>query len=313
AENPAKRFMPQSGRVDWIEYAPHSTRVDTGVAAGNEITPFYDPMISKIIEYGEDRTAALKRLKRTLDHTHVGPLTTNIGMLRALCRHARWCERPVDTEFLERSIDELEPPRMDASTALLAAAFWLADTRRNRHPGASPWALLNGFRLNADPRQQILLELDGEQHLAIIEGTAGQRRIILDDVSLTADGHRSADHTLSLNRAGLTHLVKVREAGDRLYLLADGEEAVVTVLERARRSAAGDALEDRLIAPMPGKIVSVMVKAGDAVRKGQALLVLEAMKMEHTINAPQNGTVLDVRFGPGEQVTDGDLLIELGE
>ena len=328
AENPRKRFLPQVGQVAWLDHHHPPERIDSGISPGDEVTPFYDPMIAKIIESGADRATAIRKLKRTLDATQVGPLVTNIELLRALCRNARWCEKPVDTTWLEREIDQIEPLLLDVNLALAAATAHQL-TRQAPDVGASPWRSLRGFRVNQDPVERFELAIDGEIHSIDTRVLSGERsdgaeldiQMQLNDESraLKCQSQTAQRLALEFNQQRYSVFVRAQAAHadnetgtiEHLHILIEGREAVVDVLARARRTAGASATDNKLIAPMPGKLVAVLTEKGASVRKGQALLVLEAMKMEHTISAPHDGQVAALRFAVGDQVDEGDLLVQL--
>jgi 3-methylcrotonyl-CoA carboxylase alpha subunit len=269
AENPATGFLPSIGPLEHLQF-PDTLRVDTGVEEGGEVSPFYDPMIAKLIGHGDTRAAALAKLRDGIDGTEVWPVKTNAGLLGRLLDLDAFGEGDVDTGLIAREMDALvTPPEPDAGELAEAAARLAAS------PGEAPFSAALGFRLNARPRAQARL---------------------LDDT-------------------GKLHVVTMDEVDDadpasQVLAFADGF-ARRYVLEQTRGSAAGAAGDGTILSPMPGRIIAVDVAAGDAVTKGQKLVTLEAMKMEHSLTAPFDGLVTDLNAIVGGQVSEGSLLVRL--
>jgi 3-methylcrotonyl-CoA carboxylase alpha subunit len=269
AENPATGFLPSIGPLEHLQF-PDTLRVDTGVEEGGEVSPFYDPMIAKLIGHGDTRAAALAKLRDGIDGTEVWPVKTNAGLLGRLLDLDAFGEGDVDTGLIAREMDALvTPPEPDAGELAEAAARLAAS------PGEAPFSAALGFRLNARPRAQARL---------------------LDDT-------------------GKLHVVTMDEVDDadpasQVLAFADGF-ARRYVLEQTRGSAAGAAGDGTILSPMPGRIIAVDVAAGDAVTKGQKLVTLEAMKMEHSLTAPFDGMVTELNAIVGGQVSEGSLLVRL--
>ena len=269
AENPATGFLPSIGPLEHLQF-PDTLRVDTGVEEGGEVSPFYDPMIAKLIGHGDTRAAAIAKLRDGIDGTEVWPVKTNAGLLGRLLDLDAFGDGDVDTGLIAREMDVLvTPPEPDAGELAEAAARLAAS------PGEAPFSAALGFRLNARPRAQARL---------------------LDDT-------------------GKLHVVTMDEVNDadpasQVLAFADGF-ARRYVLEQTRGSAAGAAGDGTILSPMPGRIIAVDVAAGDAVTKGQKLVTLEAMKMEHSLTAPFDGMVTELNAMVGGQVSEGSLLVRL--
>ncbi|MBV9861736.1 MAG: acetyl-CoA carboxylase biotin carboxylase subunit [Alphaproteobacteria bacterium] len=326
AENPERGFLPATGRLHRLRLpSPEVARVDTGVREGDTVTPFYDPLIAKIVVHGEDRAAALARLSRALaDSAVLGP-ATNLAFLGRVAANPEFRAGAVDTGFIERQrpalLPEAEPP---PDPALAAAALHVlqrratatAETARLGTDRFSPWAASDGWRLNrvAAPQSLLLRCGDGEWRIEAtpagdvwelvwqsdngeIRHFAGLRPRPDDRCRLRLDGH------------------------DVTAVLLDDEGAlVVAITAESWRFNEGDPLAPpaaaenaigRLSAPMPGRVVQRLAEPGDAVRRGQPVMVIEAMKMEHTIAAPRDGVVATVRFAVGDLVEEGAELIAL--
>jgi 3-methylcrotonyl-CoA carboxylase alpha subunit len=272
AENPATGFLPSIGRLDHFHLpAPgNGVRIDSGVEQGGEISPFYDPMIAKIIVHAETRTAAAAKLAAACAQVQVWPVRTNAGFLVRCAREPDFVAGHVDTGFIaahDATLLDRTP-----SPAVLAAAGEAMIVA-----GPAPWAA-SGFRLNGAPARTVLVDIDGARR----------------DARLVGDTF------------GVTTLPRHDDA----ILFANGEAYLVAkpTSRGLGETAAGDG---RIVAPMPGRVVSVHVAEGDAVTKGQRLVVLEAMKMEHALAAPFDGLVGELAAKTGDQVTEGTVLARL--
>jgi 3-methylcrotonyl-CoA carboxylase alpha subunit len=326
AEDPARDFLPATGRIVHMSLPVESeaVRIDSGVAEGDEISIHYDPMIAKLIVHGHDREGARLRLLRALEAmTIVGP-ANNVAFLRAVAAHPAFAAAEVDTGFIARHRAELVPDEApaDANTLALAALAVLADrqaeaaaaARRSGDP-YSPWNRTDGWRLNLPTRVVMQFtqghgegELTHEVRIFFVPGgyrlAIGERRILasieaLSGVALTAvlDGWR----------------LTARVVRQGLLLVVDGPQGLVPlILVDPHGGAAPDvAVSGRILAPMPGKVVAVLTREGARVERGQPLLILEAMKMEHSILAPVDGTVTALRYAAGELVSEGAELLLL--
>lgn len=321
AEDPQRDFLPAIGRLTRLRPPSENehVRVDTGVREGDSVTPYYDPMIAKLIVWDETRDAALRRLRRALADYQVVGVTTNIAFLGAIAAHPAFQALELDTGFIERYRSTLIPPLAAApDEALALAAVTLLERRaeearakaRSSTDPHSPWRLATGWRMNVDNHHDLLL-LDGETerklvlhfrdngHEVEIEGGA---RIAVRDISF-------ADGTLTATIDGYRRSVPVVTQADEVTVLLNGIAWRLRLDDPMARAAEGEGGAGRLTAPMPGTVLSVLVAEGDVVEAGQALMLLEAMKMEHTIRAPKAGVVSAINYAAGDQVAEGvDLL-----
>jgi 3-methylcrotonyl-CoA carboxylase alpha subunit len=272
AENPVSGFLPSTGPLERLRFPP-GVRVDSGVEEGGEVTPYYDPMIAKLIVHASTRAVAAANLGDAAAGTQVWPVKTNAAFLARAARHPDFVGGRIDTGFIERHIDALVPAP-EPSTAVLARA-----ARAILPPvSGDPWSALTGFRANATLDLRAEVNVGGQPHLVTLEASAPAS-------VATFDGNN--------------------------VLFLDGE-AWPFARPRAADIVGGDALSDgAIVAPMPGRIVSVAVSAGDSVTKGQRLLVLEAMKMEQGLIAPFDGIVAEVKAVAGAQVKEGTTLIRI--
>jgi 3-methylcrotonyl-CoA carboxylase alpha subunit len=273
AEDPAKGFLPSVGTLEHFDLGEDG-RIETGVEEGDAISPFYDPMIAKLIAVSDDRDEAIAELAAVLDQVEVWPVRTNAGFLFNAILDPDFGAARIDTGFIARKLDELVPePEPDDSIWRGAAAVATAEEE-----GAS-FAGLAGFRLNAPERASATL------------GRAGDfRRIDLDDDAPMAAVSGFRDD-------------------ERVVIFYEGQAYAFDLTARGSvGAAAGDGV---IVAPMPGKVTSVEVSKGEKVAKGQRLLTLEAMKMEHGLVAPFDGVVTELNAKGGSQVSEGTVLAKI--
>ena len=321
AEDPAKGFLPSIGRLRTLRLPDglDGVRVDTGVEEGDAVTPYYDPMIAKIIAHGPDRIAALERLATALDATQVEGVTTNLAFLRAACASPAFREMRLDTGWLDRegtAALAAETPA-DPPTLLLAAlatvAMSVVRPGPPRVPGTdwtSPWHRLDAWRLNQPPRGLVRL-LDGKElHVVTVDGTPEGYTARLGEAVLDARCG-VADGRVWVESEGLRRSFPAAIVGHTLTFTLDGRRRSL-VLEDGRFAARGEEEDKGLFtAPMPGKVTKLLVAKGDTVAKGQPLAVLEALKMESRFEAPRAGVVAAVHVREGDQVEEGTVLLDL--
>jgi 3-methylcrotonyl-CoA carboxylase alpha subunit len=321
AEDPEREYLPQTGELIHLRLPEESdrVRVDTGVASGDVVSVFYDPMIAKLIAFGDDRQDALRRLRRVLAQVEVAGLTTNLGLLTRVAAHPAFCEGALHTGFLA----EHAPALLEVDARELREAWVLACVghlcARNERAASdyasedpwSPWNLTTGFLINADPSEPLELE-SGETRRTLV-------------VRNHKDGY-------FLDLDGETHrITEARLEGARVRCMVDGASLQGTYVERGARAfvqygarslvlelgrTRAQRLEEAeaaggIRAPMPGKILAVFVKAGERVEKNAPLVRLEAMKMEHTLKAHAAGVVSQLSVRVGEQVEAGSTLLVL--
>jgi 3-methylcrotonyl-CoA carboxylase alpha subunit len=274
AEDPAKGFLPSVGKLDHFNLGEDG-RIETGFEEGDAISPFYDPMIAKLIGVGEDREEAIGELASILDNVEVWPVRTNAGFLFNAVLHPEFGSGRIDTGFIERTLGALVPnPDPDDAIWRGAAAVALAVEEEDDLLGA-----LAGFRLNAAPSARVMLR------------RAGDIRAVS-----TEDGEFAA--------------VSGFRDEERLVVFYEGQAFEFALSSRGTGATHG-LHEGEIEAPMPGKVTAVEVSPGEKVEKGQRLLTLEAMKMEHALTAPFDGIVAELKAAPGSQVTEGQLLVKV--
>ncbi|MBK9134828.1 MAG: acetyl-CoA carboxylase biotin carboxylase subunit [Betaproteobacteria bacterium] len=329
AENPDNNFLPATGRLDVARWPEHVTfrrdevlaRVDSGVSEGDAITPYYDSMIAKLIVWGENRAQALARLEAALRDTHIVGLATNVAFLRRVVASRAFAHADLDTALIEReraALFDAAPLPPEWAAAGVAAHVLAAEAALE---GADPWSRRDGWRLHGGAQRRLSLELAGAPLAVVLQRlhdgamvlSIGERRWPFAARALGGGRHevRLADGS---TEGGDRRVVLTVYAGDERYaVFAEMGQALVAEFDPIAHAGdhAGEA--GRLTAPMPGKVITFHVKAGDSVQRGQALAVMEAMKMEHTLHAPRDGRVLELLYAPGDQVAEGGELLKLSE
>jgi len=315
AEDPTRGFRPSIGTLTHLQ-APRENahvRIDTGVRAGDTISIHYDPMIAKLIVWDRDRPAALGRLRNALAEYEVAGVTTNIGFLAALASHPAFADGGLDTGFIARHSAELSPAVRPASREVLAAALKrvLADQRleaerraADSHDTWSPWNQLLAWRMNGEGYQDLVFR-DGESPVTVrvFPRRDGSFRAELPDGPAEVSG----EDFLSLD--GVRIPVSVVGQSDDITVIRNGVNHQLKWIDLQALHGAQEEAVGRLTAPMPGRIVQVMVEPGAEVKRGAPLLVLEAMKMEYTITAPADGKIAQIRYAAGDVVDEGAELI----
>jgi 3-methylcrotonyl-CoA carboxylase alpha subunit len=322
AEDPRRDFLPSTGSLAHLAWPEEGTdlRIDSGVAAGDVISPYYDPMIAKVIAWGADRPAALRRLAGALDASAVVGVGNNVTFLAQVLRHAGFAAGPVDTGFLGRHIAELTgaaPEAGDADLALAALAVLLdqKDAAIAAAAGSadpwSPWAAADGWQINGAAAVTFTFR-DGEREVAVPVRyhRHGGYVLGLPGGTVHARAERAGDAALHVDLAGHRFAGRVVRIGATLHVFGPRGPVSLALLDPYRGAGADQQGAGHLTAPMPGAVVAVAVQAGDTVMRGARLMVIEAMKMEHAIVAPADGTVTAVRFAVGDKVREGEEVIE---
>ena len=320
AEDPSRGFLPQTGTLEVLKFPEHDgfVRVDTGVLQGDEVSPHYDPMIAKLVVRGENRAQAVARLRSALADTQVAGVTTNRAFLHAVARHPAFAAGDVHTGFIEQHGAELHAEAAAPGDEIVAAAVLaLLDQRRADAEAKaaltadrySPWNSTHGWRLNEQVHETVELDL-GEERFAIEVGYSGSEynMKLPGGAANTRVVHREPGR-LGVEIGGRRFNVGVHADGTNVTVMARRGTYRFAVHDAGAAAMGQDAGGGSLSAPMPGKVTAVHVEAGAKVKKGAALLVLEAMKMEHTIAAPADGTVTALRCGLGDQVEEGVELV----
>ena len=281
AEDPAHEFLPSTGRLDHFELGRH-IRIDTGVEEGDRISPYYDPMIAKLIASGATRDEAIDRLLDTLDQVEVWPVKTNAAFLARAAADPDFREGEVDTAFIPSKIESLvpDPTPPEGVWNLAANAVLASDFETSGASGADPWRALQGFRANADADLRVALRHGSETRVVEVGDEA--------DIEGVATA-----------------------SGDTMLVFSEGQAFAFSLPGAGGGAGGGAASDGTMLSPMPGRVISVDTRQGDRVGTGQKLLTLEAMKMEHSLLAPFDGVVAELNAAEGAQVTEGTLLVRV--
>jgi len=316
AEDADRGFLPSTGTLRRLRLPTPSTnvRVDTGVEEGDSITPYYDPMIAKLIVWDVDRDAALRRMRQALADCQVVGVTTNAGFLRRLVQTDSFANAKLDTALIEREQAALAVTG-DGEQALweLAAIAAVASTpaaaadARDPH---SPWQAQDGWRLGVPAARLVPLQQGERAHTLKVWTTADGWRVQCGDAAPKQVVGHADGQTLSVQMDERRWRLQLQRDGDQLYLFASDGQHRFTLHDPVGESEQASADAGSLLAPMPGRIVATLVAAGTQVKRGTPLVVLEAMKMEHTLQAPADGTVKGYRAKAGDQVGDGAVLVD---
>ncbi len=309
AENPANGFLPSTGVLTLAGFPEQDehVRVDAGVQTGDVVSVHYDPMIAKIITWGPDRRAALDRLHGALSETRIAGVETNIEFLLEVLEQEDVTAGRADTGFVERHLDDLVRTEAASPTVLVLATFHeiASLARRNRlHHDNDPFSAVDGWRPNLPGELRFEYTDHARSHECRLVLDQTGTRVVVDERTYRVDGELVDDGRLTATIDGVKCQAYVVHRPERLDVFFDGRhhglERHVEVVSDAAQADTG-----RIIAPMPGKITAVKVKAGDRVARGAVLLVLEAMKMEHSIVAPRDGTIERIPHREGDSVAEG--------
>jgi 3-methylcrotonyl-CoA carboxylase alpha subunit len=322
AEDPVD-FRPQTGRISHLRFPAQPARVDTGVRQGDTVSIYYDPMIAKLIVHGRDRAEALGQLSKALAETEVAGLVTNQPFLARLAAHPSFKAVEVHTGFIEEHAAALVPEPQSASNRLLALAALAilchrADLASKRALASttplgdpySPWHAVSGWRLNEAAAETLILEHGDERHAVSLRREGPGYRMISPEAGLSVQGARDDKDRIRAIIGGEAITCRLAFDGATVTLFLPEGPSVLSWIDPLDAAGELDDVGGRLTAPMPGKIISVQVKNGEVVTRGAPLVVLEAMKMEHTIAAPDDGRVVKVHYQAGDLVEEGADLLE---
>lgn len=329
AENPEKGFLPSIGTLRHMDTpnavtfelggtpggAPAAVRIDSGVREGDAISPFYDPMIAKLIVWGADRDQALARMSQALAEFQLVGLASNIAFLKRLVEGTAFSTADLDTGLIERNSDELFPPPKSAPVGALAlAAVALigaekdASNAQSANP-ADPWGNAQGWRLNSAYQRQLSFADENKTYTVGMTYHARGWDLSVNgiDVELSVTARDGADLSIKLGATSMHGTV--RRDGEVFHVFTGGRHFALTFNDPMAHAGEAEAAGGRLTAPMPGKVVAVLASKGQEVKKGDPLVIMEAMKMEHTIAAPSDGLVEEILYQVGDQVADGAPLL----
>jgi 3-methylcrotonyl-CoA carboxylase alpha subunit len=321
AEDPGKGFLPSTGRL--IHLAPPAeslnVRIDSGVEEGDEITPHYDPMIAKLIVWDVDRDRALARMLQSLAQYRVVGVASNVDFLSRLVACPAFANADLDTGLIERERAFLFPEGVETPREVFLVAA-LAELLREEEIAQaaavrdsdphSPWHLRDGWRLNASYHRPLLFR-HGEAEKSVQVGYAnGGYALTIDSVETRARGERLGHSMLRIELDGIRLPATVIAAGEKRHVFLHGRAWQLACVDPLYHAGEGEGAGGGLAAPMPGKVIALIAQPGAELEQGAPLLILEAMKMEHTIAAPAKGRLKAFRFGVGDSVAEGAELVD---
>ncbi len=324
AEDPDQGFLPGSGRIERLRLptADAHVRIDAGVIEGSVVSIFYDPMIAKLIVHGADRGDAIRRMQQALAECDVLGPKSNIAFLERLLQHPSILDASIDTGYLDRHLEEV----LDSGAAVAhetyfsaAIAALLDEEERARtragnstDPG-SPWARADGWRVAHPGKRLVCFQHNGERIEVSARGYAGHYQL---DHAGTHMQVEAADHTqgwLSFRHEGRSRRLRCRRLGEDWLVFAQGRRLRLHAVPAFAFEATSAVAGNRVLAPMPGRIIAVRSQSGDEVAAHQELIVMEAMKMEITLRAPRAGRIAELRCGEGDFVEADQLLVMMEE
>jgi 3-methylcrotonyl-CoA carboxylase alpha subunit len=321
AEDPERDFLPATGALKHLRFPRESkhVRVDSGVREGDVISVHYDPMIAKLIVWDHDRDAAIRRMLQALSETEIVGVTTNVDFLFSVIAHPGFRKGKVDTGFIDRHRSELTTSlNTDPDRGLgLASLFLLVQRKRLTTSQAmasedpwSPWQRGDGWRMNDDSYTVLEFEIGGER-VAVKAHYRGEHYLLdLPGGSVRGEARLNRDGMLVASLDGLRVRARVVQHDKELVVLLDGERQALLMHDPLEAGLEDEAGPGSLRSPMPGKVLEVLVSGGDKVQRGTPMIILEAMKMEHTIVAPADGTVTRINYAAGDLIDEGVDLVE---
>jgi len=324
AESPDQDFLPATGTMAVYALPAHSAfmcgavRVDSGVDQGDAISPFYDSMVAKLIVHGATRQEALARMDAALAQTHIVGLKTNVQFLRHVVRCDSFAQARLDTALIAREAAQLF--RQETVPLDLAVASWVARVMHDESNAAAakagnwrdPWSTTDSWQSHGPMHREFEVETDGQAHRVILSrAKLGGLQIDVDGESIDFAYDALPHGAIDLQLRGHRHTVRIYTQGKQVHVFCSQGARQFDAIDLLAHAAVAPADVGRLSAPMPGKLLSYSVQAGDTVRQGQALAIMEAMKMEHQIVAPADGRVQELLFAPGDQVSEGAELLRM--
>ena len=327
SENPDNNFLPATGTLhvyglpDCVTFERNSggVRVDSGVRQGDAISPFYDSMVAKLIVHGDSREQALSRLDTALAHTHIVGLNTNVQFLRNVVQSRSFVQADLDTALIPREeavLFKQEKVGLSLAVAAAIAQTLLQEKADDAHSSAragwfDPWARRDGWRSHGPSTRRFDYEF--QDVVQVVQMTTLHDGALKLDVAGQSGvfAFEPVTQGIDVRFAAQRQIVSVYRKGDVAYVFSAQGATQITAIDALAHAGDTQVEGGRLTAPMPGKVVSFSVKAGDKVTRGQALAVMDAMKMEHTIAAPMDGVVAELLYAPGDQVIEGAELLKL--
>jgi 3-methylcrotonyl-CoA carboxylase alpha subunit len=319
AETPDNDFLPATGRLQVMRiplahrFTTGDVRWDSGVSEGDSISPYYDSMIAKLIVHGETRELALARLDQALSELHIVGVANNVGFLRQVVRSTSFAHAQLDTALIEREKDQLfhQQPLPIALAVAAAMAHGLAEEAPRGDAWVDPWSQTDGWVMQGQSLRKFDYVCGDETGVALLTRHSHGPALLQIGEKNQALVWQAQGDKVQLQWGDQRLRAHVYAAKDQWHVFADRDSCSLHFIDPLAHAAQGSAASGNLSAPMPGKLLSFAVKVGDTVKAGQALAVMEAMKMEHTVAAPSDGTVAELLYAPGDQVHEGAPLLRL--
>ncbi|MES2037950.1 MAG: acetyl/propionyl/methylcrotonyl-CoA carboxylase subunit alpha [Pseudomonadota bacterium] len=322
AENPEKGFLPSIGTLRHARTPvavnfelggatdPAAFRIDSGVREGDTISPFYDPMIAKMIVWGKDRKEALARMAQALAQYQIVGLNSNIAFLSRLVSSTAFSGADLDTGLIERNQAELFPTPVAANlTTLALAVVSLLNSEKSANASNDPWQSSHGWRMNSLMQRSLQFTEEEQTHDVQVTYLADGWQVQAGAATVQVRLALAHENDIVIKIADQTVAATVVRDGEHFHVFSQGKHTDLHYIDALAHAGEAEAETGRLTAPMPGKIVAVLVNKAQEVKKGDALLIMEAMKMEHTISAPHDGVIDEVLYAIGDQVTEGAQLL----
>ena len=318
AEDAAKGFLPSIGHLDHYEMPEDIARIDSGVREGGVISPHYDPMIGKVITHGEDRAEALAQMRAALDHTYIAGVTTNVGFLAALCHDEEFSAGRLDTGLIDRQLDTLIAYGEARTVDIAVGAVMLFLQRVDVHRGGLG-GQFDGWRAWGIGNYYVDFSHLDQTHCGVVRVLDDDRyEVEIEDDKMVLElqpvlGQDDFPQKIKVEWNGDSFVIAYVESDDGITVISNARAFSYRLVDPLDADSTETASADLIRAPMPGLAKSVKVSAGDAVVEGQVLVILEAMKMEHSLVAPRDGEIESVHIEEGDQVDDAAQLILLKE
>jgi 3-methylcrotonyl-CoA carboxylase alpha subunit len=321
AESPDNQFLPATGTLQVYRQpvctrferadGPVHVRIDDGVREGDSISPYYDSMVAKLIVHGDTREQALARMDQALSEFHIVGLQTNVQFLRHVVQSQSFAMADLDTALIPREAGVLfQQEKLGLPVAVAAAVALTLEEEKSRET-ADPFSRTDGWRLHGSSQRRFEFEFHGESQAAqLVRAHDGTLQLALGDRRLPMH-YTATAKGLQLELDGQRWLLQTYRRGEVVHVFGARGATQITEIDLLAHSGVAQHEAGRLTAPMPGKVVSFLVKAGETVSRGQPLAVMEAMKMEHTIAAPADGVVTEILYAPGDQVLEGAELLTM--
>jgi 3-methylcrotonyl-CoA carboxylase alpha subunit len=323
AEDPARNFMPSSGVIEYLQLPVESEnlRVDSGVREGDTVTPFYDPILAKLIVGGGDRQEAIQKLLEGLQKYKLAGLVTNIGFLGNLVSDDTFRAALHTSQYVDNNLEELAAVQQLSSKTLCCAALYYmlaqqqvlwAESGRTEDP-FSPWCNNSGFRLNEPTQYEVLFHCSGIMYSVYVCSEKNGYRMARESEIIRAEDVAWQQGQICCRIDGRMEILEIVHYANNFTVFHGGRTILLTLPDISHESSGGHGADSSLRAPIPGNVTEVFVAEGDVVKKGDSLLVLEAMKMEYVIRAPADGRVTGILYQKGDSVQERDRLVDFEE